>query len=876
MAQTNQQVLQQILGVCVQINKKIGGDAPKGDGKPGSDKGTAPLSGMINKGVDAKQAKGAAEAIKSIFDSIANFNKVKVNTRKIDATSKALRGLFDTVIYIGKKRKIVTNAMKMFDMLAKSLQTMTKFAKAMTTLLMSVGASILMIAGSLWLAGKMLGTRGAGETLLAITGVLVGLTIVMIMLGKAEKSTRDGTKAAKNMGKAMMYLGAGVLVFVLSWQAVSKVMGMGMGAKALIGGALVIVGVIAAMAGVFALLGLVGGFINKGTKVAVGMAVGMAALALGVLAFVSVARLITDMNSQGDATNKKGEKRGKFGQMMSNIGPGLGMMGIVLVSTALLFAGLGALAFIIIPGVITGILMAGAMALMAMSIKKVVDVSKTIEMDPKNNTVKNMIVFAMGGFLDGVTQVLGGGKKGIRGFAEGIKNTAILMNGIALLMGVSVALSMFAKALTAFASLDNMRVIKSYDEKTGEPVFGETVNIEGVGETIKTTLVSFLTGLIDATTGLSVRQSRAIKKMGRALTGRRGILSAVIQFADVLKTFAQFGPNGEIGFVDMVPDGTDEDGNAKFKQVPSTVKIDQVVENIGSSFSLFVSKLAAMAGEFEFGGREKRKLGRLATALTGRKGILSPIIDFSKALEAYAKYGKDGQIVTYKTDAEGNTLFDENGNPQVLSSTSIDDIAGNIASMLTTFSTALSKAFQGDITDDMSKGQIRRANRRAGKAQKSASKDASKGIERFSKMTSQLGELAAATEGLDKTAKSLMTLATSVSTFADSVNKIELEKLAGIIEIGKENKGVGGMIANIQERHKEIVDRRLDRKDAKLAAKIASKNPEANAGMLNGTTPIIDIDELAMKIGQTVSGAFKNGQFTFDFATDKSGVLNFG
>ena len=126
----------------------------------------------------------------------------------------------------------------------------------------------------------------------------------------------------------------------------------------------------------------------------------------------------------------------------------------------------------------------------------------------------------LNGFLEGITEVLGGGKKGIRGFAEGLKNTAILMNGIALVMGVSVSLSMFAKALTAFADLGNMKVINSYDEKTGEPNFGETVNITGVGETIKTTLVTFLTGLIGATSGLRKRDAKAIDKMGRALTGK--------------------------------------------------------------------------------------------------------------------------------------------------------------------------------------------------------------------------------------------------------------------------------------------------------------------------------------------------------------------
>ena len=54
----------------------------------------------------------------------------------------------------------------------------------------------------------------------------------------------------------------------------------------------------------------------------------------------------------------------------------------------------------------------------------------------------------------------------------------------------------------------------------------------------------FLENLIASTKTLSFRQARSIDRMGAALTGKNGILRAVIQFADVLKTFAQFGKNG--------------------------------------------------------------------------------------------------------------------------------------------------------------------------------------------------------------------------------------------------------------------------------------------------------------------------------------------
>ena len=861
MAQQGTEILKQILGVCVQINKKM-------DGGSKSDKGSGPLSGMFGGKGDTKKAKESSDVIKEIFKSITDFSKTKVNTKKLDATTKALKGLFDVVINVGKEKSNIKTAITLFDSLTTMLVPLAKAAKAFGTLLMSFGAAILLIAGSIWLAGKMLNTNPLGVITLIAT-VMLGFVGIFWLLSKSTKSVKDGVDVGQNMGKALVFISGGMLAFVISLQLISSMMKTGNDAKGILVGAATMVGVIVGMAGIFALMGLVGGLIKKGTAVAVSMGIGMAALALGAFALVSVAKMMTGAFSKGDDVNKKGDKKGKFGQMMSNVGPGLGVMGIVLISSALLFAGLGLLSAVIIPGVITAILMAGGMVLLALATKKVLDVSAEIgDPDKARVTIKGMVEGAMGGLLDGVTSVLSGGKKGIKGFAEGIKNTVILMNGIALLMGVSVALSMFAKALTAFADLDNMRVIKGYDEQTGEPEFGETVNIRGVGDTIRDTLVSFLVGesgdggLLGATEGLRKSHGAALRKMGRALTGRRGILSAVIQFADVLKTFAQFGPNGEIGFVEMIPDGVDEDGEAKFKQKASTVLITDVVNNISTSFSQFVTDMAAMAQDFEFGGKEKRKMQRLSTALSGKKGILNPIIEFSQALEAYSKMGEKAEII--RTDAEGKPILKANGEPETIP---IADIAVNAAKAVTAFANSLNTEM-----DNISKRDARQTGNK---------------LEKFEKMIATISTLGEHVEGINKSADALTNLATSISALVSSMDKLDPEKLNSVAKIAQSNAKLGSKLDRKETRTESRAERRSDDRDDKAAdTKTKEKTKEdtkASSSPSTSTSTVVtekqkeqDYDKLGQVVGQAVSAAFKNGQFTFEFATDKSGVLNFG
>jgi len=844
MAQDGNAILKQILGVVIQIR-----DQEKKDSK--SDTGASPLSGLFGKKGVSKEAKDGANVIKSIFESITEFNKVKINTRRIDATSKALKGLFNTIIFIGRKYRTIGRAIHLFDTLARSLKSMTRFAKAMTNLLLSIGFSIVAIAGGIALAGVLLGTRGRPlATMGILVAVLTGLTLTMVLLGKFERQIDRGSRTAKGMGVGLMLLSGGLFLFTLTIVSIGKIFGA-TGAKGIVVGLLGAIGMIAVMGLVFAGLGQLAGSIFVGSIAAAAMGIGLASLSWGLSKLAATAAEITNLGDGGTARNKKGETRGKFGQLMSEIGPGLGAIAIMTVSAGLLFSGLGLLAGPIILGVITAIGMSLGLILFAKATQKMMTIATKLDTSdgPKGikTVIGGMVGGVLGGLIDGVGGALSGGEKGLKGFAKGIKNIAILTAGIGLLMGVSVMLSMFAKAMTAFVNLGNMRVIKSYNEKTGEPVFGENVDIRGVGETVTLTIGQFLKGLITATDGLTRREAGAIKKMGRALTGRRGILRAVIDFTDVLKTYAEFGPKGKIGYVDMIPAGTDEDGNAMFKQEPKTVLITEIVTSIIDSFGEFVSQLASRADEFGVNRREGNSMKRLASALTGRRGMLGPIVEFTKVIDAYARYGSEGNIIQYKTDSNGELILDANGEPDILKILSIEDIAVTVADVLSKFSTKLAT-------------ELERTDR--GSANKAADK-----MKSFDKMVTQLGKLAESTAGLDMASVSLMKMATSIGALADNINKLDADKVDLFGEIVKLDKNVGGGIFGRNRNQNE---------SANVAAEEESKTTiSTTVAPTTTASPIINTQELAIAIGDRVAAAFKSGQFRFEFATDKSGVMSF-
>ena len=427
-----------------------------------------------------------------------------------------------------------------------------------------------------------------------------------------------------------------------------------------------------------------------------------------------------------------------------------------------------------------------------------------------------------------------------------------LFAGVGILMSVSIALSMFAKALTAFAEVGNMRVIESYDEKTGKPKFGRTVNIKSVSDNIAYSIGTFLVTLIASTKSLTKKHSKALKKMGRALTGRRGILSAVNQFSEVLKTFAQFGPEGKIGFVDMIPDGTDEDGNPKFKKIASTVSIDKVVGNIVSSFGTFAEELSAKG--LGVTRRKGRKMRQLAEALLGKKGrkgrekygLLQPINAFADTLMIYSKFGKNNMIPNI--DADGKII----GDP-----IPVETIADNIMSTL------------GAFTDALGAKQL-----------KKDTKAAEKNLKVFDNIIDRTNKIAKSVDGLTRLSATLTEFATSIGLLSTNLQGLDVSKISDMSGIGaaylKKTNDYGVSNKRIMENYTPSAT------TSTTAATPTLFTQERRAGTSSTKTIEPNWDNIASQIGQSVGSqlvaAMKSGQMKFEFSpsSSNSGVIEFG
>lgn len=447
------------------------------------------------------------------------------------------------------------------------------------------------------------------------------------------------------------------------------------------------------------------------------------------------------------------------------------------------------------------------------------------------------------------------------------------MGGMGLLFTVSLTLSMFAKALTAFAKLDSMRVITGYKKDTNEPIFGERINISNVSENISTSISTFLTALIQSTTGLSRKKAAAIKKMGKALTGRRGILSAVIQFADVLKLYAQFGPNNEIGYAEVK---TDKDGkpilnaNGEPIMIMSSVKIDTVATNIATSFSKFVEELTSHTRDFEFGGRDKRKMKRLTEALVGHKGIggrekyglLEPITRFAETLSIYAGYGAELKIPVIE-DGKVKTTMD------------VRKVAQNVVKTLSAFINALA--------DNKIEGDISKAD---------------KNLRKFDNIIDKTNKIAKSLSKMSKLSNVIKELGLSIGILSENLTKlntVKLENLVGILSEKLTTLDKIGALGNVSTAYlentndfatsnKRIMDKSTGAVIRPIYAPVDNKGTISTA--TSSTTPLsskepepinwVEVSQMiGDQVGAKVAAALKGGQFVFEFDTTKSGGTYF-
>ena len=754
------------------------------------------------------------------LESLGNLKEKRVNR----AVSNLMR-LYEFLDKVGDGRKVrkIERAIKMFEKLGKSLREVARPIKTISMSLINLSLGIVAFAGSIVLAGKILGLAGGSSVFNFIIVSILGMAMVFGVLALSNRIVDKGTNTVRKMGIGMTFLAIGVISFALAIAIVPAILGIGGNAVA---GVLAVGGILVFASLIFAGMGLLAGPITKGVAVAASMGIGMMFLAAGVMVMALAARGITAMQGDGEALNKKGEKRGKFGQMMATIGPGLGVMGIVLVSSALLFAGLGLLAPVLLPGIGVGMALSLALILFSVSVKKLVKTANELGTKEEiHESVEKTIGGVLGGFLDGI-KVLAGGKKGFKGIKEFIKNSAAIFAGTTVLLSISLALSQFAKGLTAFAEFENMRVIEGYD-KEGRPKFGEKINIRDVSDNISYSISTFLESILESTEGLTRKKAGAIKKMARALTGRRGILSGTIQFASALKTYAEFGESNEIGYVDY-----DDEGNEIRKKVKASV----VVDNIIGSFLYFTNQLFSRT-EQEFGdgepgisGRERRRMKRMSKALVGKHGVLGAVMQFSETLGLFSQYGNNNSL----------PILDEDGRPTGKSIT-VDTIANNIVKTLTTFSDTL-----------------------ASKLEKGKVKDAGKALEKYDNMIGKLSKLSSSMDGVSKLALTTQNLADSIGDLAVNLDALDTDKLGILAD--KINTG-GYVPASSAEASKNRSNSRS--KDSTRSSGSISKTESPNWDLIAA--------QIGESVGSQIVNAMKSQQMKFQFSSSggNQGVIEF-
>jgi len=762
---------------------------------------------------------GISAALPDLVKGLSELSRIR--SRRVDTALGTLRKLYMLMDEMGDGRKArkINRAIRLFDKMGKALRKIGAPLRILSNFLTYLGLSFVVFAAGIVASSAILKLASPMGILGAVLGTVLVLVGVLVLLTLAEKYIKPGLKTIKGIGKGLLFLSLGILGFTLSLLLVASAMQAGLGFGGIMKSLAVLGGVILAIVGMFALLGVAGKLIKKGVGVTIMMGIGLGIMAIGVGLLLTAAAGISNLIGAQQTDDKKV----KFlGMEVPPYVKGLGAIGMIFLGAAGLFALMGLPGVNLAIGIGTGLAIAitGTLLFLAHTVTKLVTVSSNIPED-FGAKISGMIGGLLQGILGGISS-LSGGKKGIAGLVEFGKNSAKIFAATGILMAASVSLSMFARALTAFANLSEMRPIIGHKEN-GEPIFGDKINVANVGTNISTTIHDFLVALISSTDGLSRQEAGAIKKMGKALTGRRGILSAVIGFADALKVYAEFGEKNEIGYMTY-----DDEGNEIRKFVP----VDFVVDNMINSFLTFTNKLFTRSEE-EFGdgepgisGRQKRRMKRMSKALVGKNGILGAVMQFSETLQLFSKFGKDNQI----------PIMDDEGKPtgQFLS---MDDIANNIVNALTSFSDTL-----------------------ATKLEKGKAKDAGKALNKYDDMIKKLNKLSTSMDGLSRMSADVKDLAENVGTLAVNLDKLNMNKLDAIMDKSIDassrpvyaNTGGGGLTP--------------------AASAVISSSSTSN-----NTSQQMDWDKVSQMIGEQVgsrvSSALKNGQFVFEFDTTKSGGI---
>lgn len=756
----------------------------------------ASKSGGAKPGGVGGQIKDKISMLSNLGPSLTSFGQVKPKS------IKAFFSFVETMLDIANKKKGSKNLKEISESINNFSQGLPGLAKGLDSLGKIKDGKVDRAITSLSMLWEFMEEKG-GSTRKVDRAIKT--------FEKMGKALDKIAKPIKDMSLSFAYLGLGILAFAGSLLLTAMVLKLAKPTDVLLFLGITVLGLLV----MFGTLALANKLIKKGTFTLVEMGLGLAALAFGLLSFALSLSLISTVLK---------EKEG--------IGKTMLIIGGVIVGAALVFAGLSFVAAYVLIGVATVIGMALGFLVMALVTRKIVKVAEELKDINISESVEHLVGGVLKGFLGGIS-VLAGGKKGFAGVAEFIKNSAKIFAGVGVLMSMSLALAMFAKAVTAFAELENMRIIEGYD-KEGRPIFGEKVNLTKVADNITYSISTFLTALLESTEGLTKEKAVAIRKMGRALTGKRGILSAVIQFADAMKVYAEFGEKNEIGYVDY-----DDKGNEIKKKVAAKV----VVQNMIGSFLYFTEQLFSKS-ESEFGdgepegrgitGKQKRRMKRMSKALVGRNGILGAVMQFADTLKMFAEFGENNEIPIM--DAEGKPVM-ENGKPKMLS---MGKIAQNIVTALTTFSDTLAE-----------------------KLEKSSAKDAKKAIQKYSGIIEELSKFSESLDSLQKANETIADLAKSINDLSVSLDGFDQTKLSKLASISISAGGGGAVPAGTS------------------GGTTAEKIQATTKTVKESSTPAVNWDVISAQIGESVGShlvdAMKKGQVKFEFSPSNpgKGVLTF-
>jgi len=930
MAQNNTQILTQILHVVTQIrdqgSKKSSG--LKGDDDNDAAKMGGQMSGFLGKDADPKSIKETGEAIKILASgigmlskkilgwwlipkkaktSLINFMKEILSltggrvdaakagkliaesmvllgealpklakgvrkfgfaqiTGQVTATVMGLRALYGVMVMIGNPATapLVLVAASAIGAIGLALQGIGDVLKGLAAVMMSFAASMLIMVGAIWLATKLFSEEGKKvgplEAMLIIVGAIGILGAGFALIGVLSPLILGAGVAIAAMGTGMALLGAGLLIFLGSAAIIKNKMGLdpGEAIKSMVKPILL-------LSLLFAGIGIISPLILPGALAAAAMGKGLLWLSGGILAIGAVGALLKVMNVDDEVF-----------KMMSK--------GIARI--ALTFALVGLFSPLIMAGVGPMMLLSVSLGLFALIVLGIGAIIKKLGGEEGLKDVQNNIALMISSVLIGVVKGVSMGLLGENGASKGFfgkigavaKNTAILISSIGLLIGVSIALIMFGWAIKAFTKAGSIKMVTGYDAE-GKPIYGEEVNVVNAGENIAKSIGAFFTTLTETFKDPSIIPDKAtIMELVDILMGNTGfkmfgilkvpkqpgLLDAISKFAEVIQTFAK---------VNQIP-YTGPDGKTLYS-TPQEVA-GNIVSTLVTFFGAFKenqSKLEGISSDAVQNFAEIL-LGRSSLRILGlrtgkdKPGLLEPIMEFAKMIDIVSKNPRE---ITY---------IDENGKKQTMSAT---QAAKNIISSVTSFATEIKTSL-----DKLDKQDFKTSNSGA--------------LNSIKELNGELAVIAESQSKLVSAASALDKLATSVESFSVALQSLELEKLELIAQIGKERNvaGINQMSDNIgtrannvsgmlteregrrearSEERSEREARREERSEERSLpppVKTEAEKPETKRQRKEKEDKKDEtLNKLPQAIGQAVAAAFNNGQFTFDFATDKSGVLTF-